>query len=44
MSARLPSFHLRTECGVLVAVWHDDDGVKPFGDSGLYEVRYRKQV
>ena len=26
------------------AGWFDDDGVKPFGDSGLYEVRYRKQV
>jgi len=24
--------------------WHHDDGMKPFGDSGLYEVRYRKQV
>jgi hypothetical protein len=21
-----------------------DHGMKPFGDSGLYEVRYRKQV
>jgi len=21
-----------------------DDGMKPFGDSGLHEVRYRKQV
>jgi GNAT superfamily N-acetyltransferase len=26
------------------AGWRDDDGRKPFGDSGLYEVRYRKQV
>jgi GNAT superfamily N-acetyltransferase len=26
------------------AGWRDDDGMKPFGDSGLYEVRYRKQV
>ena len=26
------------------AGWRGDDGVKPFGDSGLYEVRYRKQV
>jgi len=24
--------------------WYHDDGMKPFGDSGLYEVRYRKQV
>jgi GNAT superfamily N-acetyltransferase len=24
--------------------WRGDDGMKPFGDSGLYEVRYRKQV
>jgi GNAT superfamily N-acetyltransferase len=24
--------------------WRDDDGMKPFGDSGLSEVRYRKQV
>lgn len=24
--------------------WHHDDGMKPFGDSGLDEVRYRKQV
>ena len=24
--------------------WHPDDGKKPFGDSGRYEVRYRKQV
>ncbi len=26
------------------AGWRDDDGMKPFGDSGLTEVRYRKQV
>jgi hypothetical protein len=26
------------------ADWRGDDGMKPFGDSGLYEVRYRKQV
>ena len=26
------------------AGWRDDDGMKPFGDSGLYEVRYRKQA
>jgi GNAT superfamily N-acetyltransferase len=26
------------------AGWRGDDGMKPFGDSGLYEVRYRKQV
>jgi hypothetical protein len=26
------------------AGWRGDDGTKPFGDSGLYEVRYRKQV
>jgi GNAT superfamily N-acetyltransferase len=26
------------------AGWRDDNGVKPFGDSGLFEVRYRKQV
>jgi GNAT superfamily N-acetyltransferase len=26
------------------AGWSGDDGRKPFGDSGLYEVRYRKQV
>lgn len=26
------------------AGWRDDDGMKLFGDSGLYEVRYRKQV
>jgi GNAT superfamily N-acetyltransferase len=26
------------------AGWHGDDGMKLFGDSGLYEVRYRKQV
>jgi ribosomal protein S18 acetylase RimI-like enzyme len=24
--------------------WRDDDGIKPFGNSGLSEVRYRKQV
>ena len=26
------------------ARWRGDDGMKPFGDSGLNEVRYRKQV
>jgi GNAT superfamily N-acetyltransferase len=26
------------------AGWRDDDGMKPFGDSGLSEVRYRKRV
>ena len=26
------------------AGWRDDNGMKPFGDSGLYEVRYSKQV
>ena len=26
------------------AGWRDDDGMKPFGDSGLSEVRYRKLV
>ncbi len=26
------------------AGWRDDDGMKPFGDSGLYEVRYRKRT
>jgi ribosomal protein S18 acetylase RimI-like enzyme len=26
------------------AGWRDDDGMKPFGDSGLSEVRYRKPV
>jgi GNAT superfamily N-acetyltransferase len=26
------------------AGWHDDDGMKPFGDSGVYEMRYAKQV
>jgi len=26
------------------AGWRGDDGMKPFGDSGLSEVRYRKQV
>jgi hypothetical protein len=26
------------------AGWLDDDGRKPFGDSGLNEVRYCKQV
>jgi GNAT superfamily N-acetyltransferase len=26
------------------AGWRADDGMKPFGDSGLYEMRYRKQV
>jgi GNAT superfamily N-acetyltransferase len=26
------------------AGWRDDDGMKPFGDSGLSEVRYRKHV
>jgi GNAT superfamily N-acetyltransferase len=26
------------------AGWRGDDGMKPFGDSGLDEVRYRKQA
>ncbi|MGO9874954.1 MAG: GNAT family N-acetyltransferase [Acidimicrobiia bacterium] len=26
------------------AGWRDDGGMKPFGDSGLYEMRYRKDV
>jgi GNAT superfamily N-acetyltransferase len=26
------------------AGWRDDDGAKPFGDSGAHEVRYRKRV
>jgi GNAT superfamily N-acetyltransferase len=26
------------------AGWRGDDSMKPFGDSGLHEVRYRKQV
>jgi GNAT superfamily N-acetyltransferase len=26
------------------AGWRDDDGTKPFGDSGLNEVRYRRRV
>jgi len=25
------------------AGWRDDDGVTAFGDSGLYDVRYRKR-
>ena len=28
----------------LLEGWCGDDGMKPFGDSGLYEVRYRTQV
>jgi GNAT superfamily N-acetyltransferase len=26
------------------AGWRDDDGLRPFGDSGSFEVRYRKHV